>query len=302
MRARAAPWRLEHGDALEVVEGLPAASFDGLLSDPPYGLGAPWDGPIPPPAFWRQVARVLAPGAWVLAFGSPRTHHRLMSHMEEGGLELRDTLAWLYATGMPKGPSTLKPAWEPVVLARRPGPARELAIEACRVRGPVLASDRRTSPRGEKTFWGARGQRRGGERHHPAGRWPANLALGHGAGCGAGGCAPGCAVAELEAQRSRASRFFYCPKPAGREAAGNPHPTKKPVTLTAWLARLIRPAGGGRLLVPFCGSGSEMVGALAAGWEHVLGIEHRARWVGLARRRLGEICGGGLQASSAPGR
>jgi site-specific DNA-methyltransferase (adenine-specific) len=84
---------------------------------------------------WREAARVLRPGSWLLAFGGTRTHHRLMLAMEQAGLELRDTLAWLYGTGFPKGPTTLKPAWEPVVLVRRPGPLLPLAVDVCRTQG-----------------------------------------------------------------------------------------------------------------------------------------------------------------------
>jgi DNA modification methylase len=89
-------------------------------------------------------------------------------------------------------------------------------------------------------------------------------------------------VAEL----GKPSRFYYAPKPTGREAAGNPHPTKKPVKLCTYLARLILPPGGGRLLVPFSGSGSEVLGALRAGWREVVAVEREARWLDVARGRL----------------
>jgi len=42
-----------------------------------------------------------------------------------------------------------------------------------------------------------------------------------------------------------------------------------------------------RLLVPFAGSGSEMIGALLAGWDVVTGIEREAEYVQLARARVG---------------
>lgn len=122
--------RLERGEVLEVLKGLSPASFHGLLCDPPYGLGTgpgrpAWDGQVPPPAVWAQVARLLVPGAWVLAFGGRRTYHRLMVAMEDGGLELRDVLTWLYGTGMPSARTCLRPGWEPVVMARNPGATQE---------------------------------------------------------------------------------------------------------------------------------------------------------------------------------
>ena len=86
-----------------------------------------------------------------------------------------------------------------------------------------------------------------------------------------------------------ASRFFYCAKASGNERRGNPHPTVKPVKLCEYLARLILPPRGKeprRLLVPYAGSGSEMLGALMAGWDFVLGIEIDPKYVAIARRRL----------------
>jgi hypothetical protein len=70
----------------------------------------------------------------------------------------------------------------------------------------------------------------------------------------------------------------------------NVHPTVKPIRLAEYLARLILPPAGDeprRLLVPFAGSGSEMIGALLAGWDVVTGIEREAEYVDLARARVG---------------
>jgi hypothetical protein len=70
----------------------------------------------------------------------------------------------------------------------------------------------------------------------------------------------------------------------------NHHPTVKPIRLAEYLARLILPPAGDeprRLLVPFAGSGSEMIGALLAGWDVVTGIEREAEYVDLARARVG---------------
>jgi hypothetical protein len=70
---------------------------------------------------------------------------------------------------------------------------------------------------------------------------------------------------------------------------GNSQPTRKPLRLVTYLARLILPPGGGRLLVPYCGSGSEVVGGVRAGWEEVLGVEREERWLRVARERLGHL-------------
>ena len=78
---------------------------------------------------------------------------------------------------------------------------------------------------------------------------------------------------------------------AGRGGgARNHHPTLKPLSLATWLARLIMPPAPGVLLVPFAGAGSEMIGALRAGWPYVFGIEREAEYAQIARARLAHWC------------
>lgn len=86
-----------------------------------------------------------------------------------------------------------------------------------------------------------------------------------------------------------ASRFFYCAKASENERLGNEHPTVKPLRLCEYLARLILPPqqqSARRLLVPFSGSGSEMLGALMAGWDQVTGIERDPTHCETAMQRL----------------
>ncbi len=66
----------------------------------------------------------------------------------------------------------------------------------------------------------------------------------------------------------------------------NNHPTVKPVDLCAYLSKLILPGDGARLIVPFSGSGSEIMGALRAGWSECVGIEKEAEYVELSRLRI----------------
>ena len=92
-----------------------------------------------------------------------------------------------------------------------------------------------------------------------------------------------------------ASRFFYVSKASANERQDNDHPTVKPLELCEYISRLILPPKRKtprRLIVPFCGSGSEMIGALMAGWDHVTGIELAPEHVETARRRLTEFCKG----------
>lgn len=112
---------------------------------------------------------------------------------------------------------------------------------------------------------------------------------------------------------------FYCPKAARRERdtglhdlslqtfnrvnpgglereprwapteVRNPHPTVKPITLTRYLATLLLPPDlyvPCRLLVPFAGVASEMIGAHLAGWEEVVGIEMSQEYCDIGEVRL----------------
>jgi len=80
---------------------------------------------------WAVAAlRVARPGAHLLAFGGTRTFHRLTCAIEDAGWEIRDCIMWVYGSGFPKSHNldgawqgwgtALKPAWEPIIVARKP--------------------------------------------------------------------------------------------------------------------------------------------------------------------------------------
>ena len=89
-----------------------------------------------------------------------------------------------------------------------------------------------------------------------------------------------------------AARFFYCAKASKAERGeGNNHPTVKPLSLCEYLARLLLPPERDtprRLLVPFAGSGSEILGALEAGWDEAVGIEREVEYCDIAERRINQ--------------
>jgi site-specific DNA-methyltransferase (adenine-specific) len=69
----------------------------------------------------------------------------------------------------------------------------------------------------------------------------------------------------------------------------NPHPTLKPVSLCEYLARLVLPPKREtprKIVVPFAGTGSEMAGALRAGWDEVVGIEYEEEYCDIAEKRI----------------
>lgn len=313
--------RLLEGDCLEVLGELEAESVDAIVTDPPYGIGFQnerWDSAAlreaaakagherltPNQAFeaWSRIwagecRRVLKPGGFLAAFGSPRTFHRLACGIEDAGLEIRDTLMWLYAEGMSKSrrypggrATTLKPAFEPIVLARREldGTTEEtitrhgtgaLNTESCRVEG----------------------------------RHPANVLLGHDPDCEEESCAPGCVVDAADGcagegrSRLAPSRFLYCPKASRKERdagcerlprraldlfpnagtsgdARNFHPTVKPLELMCWLVRLLCPPGG-LVLDPTAGSGSTGVAAVLED-RRFIGVELEAAYLEIAAARI----------------
>lgn len=154
----------------------------------------------------RQVFRVLKPGGYLLVCGAPRAYHRMACGVEDAGFEIRDCLAWLYGQGFPKSldvgeglGTALKPAHEPIVLARKPfkGSVKAnveqhgtgaLNIDACRI---VFASDADKAaafPGGKVTSHGSGSLAGPGAaqdatrcefeaERNDLGRWPANVAL-----------------------------------------------------------------------------------------------------------------------------
>ena len=95
-------------------------------------MGKKWDatGIAYDVNLWLECLRVLKPGGHLLAFGGTRTYHRMTCAIEDAGFEIRDCIVWLYGSGFPKSHNlkgewdgwgtALKPANEPIVLARKP--------------------------------------------------------------------------------------------------------------------------------------------------------------------------------------
>lgn len=117
------------GDCIDALRAMPSDSVDAVVTDPPYGLGKPppaedvlrawldgatyqamgggfmgaaWDSFVPGPAVWREVCRVLKPGGHAVIFAGSRTLDWMGMSVRLGGLEIRDTLGWVYWSGFPK--------------------------------------------------------------------------------------------------------------------------------------------------------------------------------------------------------
>lgn len=146
-------------------------------------------------AWAREVFRVLKPGAHLVAFGGTRTFHRLTAGIEDAGFEIRDCLSWLYGQGFPKslnlgeGQGTaLKPAWEPIILARKPTVGTVAAnvdvhstgalnIDACRLETNGETWDREPGTVQPSESIGTFQTGTRSMVQHDLGRWPANVCL-----------------------------------------------------------------------------------------------------------------------------
>ncbi|MFN3961340.1 MAG: DNA methyltransferase, partial [Fimbriimonadaceae bacterium] len=213
--------------------------------------------------------------------------------------------------------TALKPAWEPIIVARKPlnGTVAEnvlkhgtgaINVSGCRVGAEPVTIN--TWDDGAKPFGGGAGNDYSGRTVH--GRWPANVihdgsdevlglfpetASGTGAirkskpglfGLGGDG------QANIEyGDFGTAARFFYTAKADSSErptvrvdGQKRGHPTVKPVDLMRYLCRLVTPPGG-KVLDPFAGSGSTLQAALEEGFSCV-GIELNQEYVALIHERL----------------
>lgn len=123
------------GDCLEIMRTWPEACVDCVVTDPPYGLsfmGKKWDYDVPSTELWREVFRVHKDGGRCFAFSGSRTYHRMAVNIEDAGFTIEDSVIWLYGSGFPKHKSKLKPAHEPICVARK-GKVTPLEIDAGRI-------------------------------------------------------------------------------------------------------------------------------------------------------------------------
>jgi len=217
--------------------------------------------------------------------------------------------------------TALKPAWEPIILARKPLAGTVAAnvqshgtgalnVDGCRVGTEQTVTVRNGNSGGN----GAYGRdERVFTRLNPPGRWPANVLLDEDAAAMLDAQAPrtGAAAPVTGAEASPASRggitnrrervagafhndtggasrFFYTAKASRRErdagGVSNVHSTVKPIALMRWLCRLVTPPGG-VVLDPFTGSGTTGCAAVLEGFGFV-GIEREAEYVAIAERRI----------------
>ena len=257
------PVELVHGDCRDVMPVLPAGSFDGCVTDPPYGIGmAEWDREVPGTEVWREVRRLLKPGAMLAAFAARRKYHALAVAVEAAGFTVVDQAVWIYATGKAASEQHLKPAHEPILLARVPGEPIPVSIDESRIPWRDDADRQRVN---RINSLRASGERRpvyasslnayGREPFIPneAGRWPTTV------------MATDDVLGDLsymfQVPKVRRSGAHKCAKPT--------HKCAKPIELMAQIVRLFIPKGG-VVLDPFAGSGPVGEAAMATGRKALL--------------------------------
>ena len=305
------------GDCINELKKLEDCSVDSIVTDPPYGISIDhnkWDSFSSNFRFQKwcslwaaECLRILKPGGHIVSFSSNRTYHRMVVGLEDAGFEIRDMVNWLYFSGMPKGTSFgrkdeslsgwatgLKPASEPIVLARKPIQEKTvlqqmqktrtggLNIDACRFSakddcwvGPknedfVKAWDapvKSNFTSGGKLFVADKDQYhyRDLSSYKPTGgRWPANIFQ-----------------CKKPSKREKEAGLRKLPKVKNRK---NFHPSVKPIKLMRWLCRLVTPEGG-LIVDPFLGSGTTAMAALMEGFS-CIGCEMNEEYAKIIEHRI----------------
>jgi DNA modification methylase len=176
--------------------------------------------------------------------------------------------------------TALKPAHEPIVMARKPLSGTVCAnveqygtgainVDGCRIGDEEIKSSGEVSNKWREME--GRADRQTPNPRINKGRFPAN-----------------CITTDDDAWYSK--YFNVTPQEISKKASkkdrgeGNNHPTVKPTDLMAWLVRLVTPPNG-IVLDPFAGSGSTLVAAKREGFSFI-GIEREEQYIDIIHKRL----------------
>jgi site-specific DNA-methyltransferase (adenine-specific)/adenine-specific DNA-methyltransferase len=247
--------RVVHGSCTKQMRRLRTGSTRLVLADPPYGIRiAAWDGAADYMEFahaWlAQAVRVLQPGGSLLFFASPCELWSSRMNVllaDTLGMVHQQTLTWVYSQG---------------------GDTR-------------LETMRRYAVRSETVEWWTKGS----EAHtfnplfatEPYTEGDKRVALAKGVG----------RVNEASLDKGRPPRTWMdIPRENSRskERQYGKHPSMKPMSLAERLVN-VHSNPGDRVVVPFAGSGSEVLAASKLGRE-VIGYETENDYIELMRKRF----------------
>jgi DNA modification methylase len=276
------------GDNVSVMKQFQENSIDTCITDPPYGMdiaGVGWDHNVPPVDTWREVYRILKPGAFVLSFCAPEFYHRMAVAVEDAGFRPLDMVVWMVTTKMAKA-NRLKPAHEPIFVAQKPLEGSieknfakwgcgKINIETARIpwdkdppKGWIKGGSKRRSF-GKSVAKAADLEVKQTEDANPNGRYPSNI------------------IGLFDDEEHQ--KYFYAPRATRKERGEyNDHPTPKPISLMRYLCRVYGPKNG-VILDPFMGSGTTGIGALQEGYDFI-GIDMTQHYVDIATRRIHDHC------------
>lgn len=218
--------RILQGDCREVLAGLPAASFDACVADPPYGdTSLEWDSVVD--GWIPAVARVLKPAASLWVFGSMRFFmgNRVRARMRAEGFRYSQDIVWEKQNGTGFHNDRFRRVHEHAVLFYRGAWADVYHSPQFTLDATARTVRRKKRP----THTG----------HIEAGHYTSED----------GGPRLMTSVLKVRNEHGRAI-----------------HPTQKPMELLAPLIRYSVPPGGS-FIVPFCGSGSDLMVAQAFGLD-----------------------------------
>lgn len=232
--------------------------------------------------------------------------------------------------------TALKPAWEPIVLARKPLSEKSVAanvlkwgvgainIRACRIEAEKATGWGGKASGGRTWTDENSGLCKDGAARPVEGRFPANIVTdgspevqaafpdsdGQQRAVASSHAERGLArvygefgprpVAAPRMDAGSAARFFYSAKADSDDRLGSKHPTVKPLDLMRWLVRLVTPPGG-VVLDPFAGTGTTGHAALVEGFSAVL-IEREEEYRADIARRMNLAFAGKVARAPAKSR
>ncbi len=260
---------LYQGDCLKIIDDglIKENSVDCIITDPPYFSKRVftkdnWESEIAfKPETWQKMLKVLKDGGLLLSFGAAKNFYKVANALDNAGFEIRDTILWVYKNGMPKSAhskvegfekyaSLLRPAYEAIILARKPfkGSLSEnvkkngtglLNVEDTRI-GKAKYKDVKANYSESSVF----GKRMVHAKEGAVGRYPSNIIV--------------------DDSDIYLSRYFMVCKATKEEKnlyVENTHNTVKPLELMRYLVKLLG-VKNAVILDPFMGSGSTGVAVI----------------------------------------